>query len=375
MMISVFGSDMSSLEALYVQRCLDSQWIGFGKKVSEFERQFADSLGFDDMVMVDSGSNALFLAIKLLELPEDGEVILPSLTWISCANAVVLAGLKPVFADVDLRTMCLDPESVRSKINERSCAIMTVHFAGYPSDVNALKAFGLPVIEDSAHAVYSTRNGVPCGLMGDVGIFSFDAVKNLAVGEGGGIVSTHISVLEKARELRYCGIRKSGFESAMENSHVGHRWWEYELKTPFIKMLPTNIAASIGLAQLERRFVLQKRREQIWNYYLDQLAGVGDLILPIGAEDGNEHSFFTFVIATSHRDSLARYLLSRDIYTTLRYQPLNEYPVFGQTHVELANTKWISDSALSIPLHPRLSDMEMEAVVKSIVSYFRVNRT
>ena len=145
---------------------------------------------------------------------------------------------------------------------KKTSAIMVVHYAGLPVDMKPILELGFPVIEDAAHAIDSTYNGLPCGTIGDVGIFSFDAVKNLTVGEGGGITTKDPIKIERAKVMRYCGIGKSGFDSAVNNSNTKSRWWEYNIREPFIKMLPTNLAANIGLAQLNRIDTLQARRKR-----------------------------------------------------------------------------------------------------------------
>lgn len=370
-MISVFGSDFGDLEKTNVIECLESQWIGFGGKVTEFESAFSKSLGYPEMVMVDSGSNALYLALKLLDLPPKSEVLLPALTWISCANAVYLNNLTPVFVDVEIDSMNVSLRTISDSVSPKTSAIMVVHFAGLPVDVPSLTNLNLPIIEDCAHAVYSKYSGMPVGSMGDISIFSFDAVKNLAVGEGGGITAKDQSLINRARELRYCGIRKSGFEAATSLKSDEKLWWQYDLTEPFIKMLPTNIAGAIGLAQLERRHILQNRRELIWNYYSKELQGIGDLILPIESNKNDVHSFFTYVIRTNQRDELAQFLLKNGVYTTLRYEPLNLYEVFKQSTRRLSNTELIARTALSIPLHPRITESDMDKIVKLIKQFFQ----
>jgi aminotransferase len=370
-MISVFGSDIGDAEKNLVIECLDSQWIGCGKVVDQFESEFLEERNLKNFLMLDSGSNALYLAIKLLNLPKGSEVILPALTWISCANAITLAGLKPIFADVELQTMNVTAETISRVITKNTAAIMVVHFAGLPVDMDPILDFEIPIIEDAAHATYSSYKGASCGSLGTLGIYSFDSVKNLAVGEGGGITTKNEELAQKARALRYCGIKKSGFENAQGNQ--SSNWWEYELSEPFIKMLPTNISASIGLAQLRRQTELQSKRKKIWQRYQIGLNGISDLSLPAEASFDDQHSFFTFVIRTSRRTELAKFLLGQGIYTTLRYHALNHYADYNQLTVELEMTRILEETALSIPLHPRLSDDEVTYIIEKIREFFKVS--
>jgi aminotransferase len=369
-MISVFGSLVGDEEIANVVACMKSQWMGFGKNVDVFEKKYQEKFRLPSFAMVDSGSNALFMAVILLDLPLGSEVIVPSYTWVSCAQAVILAGHKPVFCDVDLRTMNVRAEDIRARISNKTAAVMVVHYAGLAVEMDAILALGYPVIEDAAHAVDSTYKGQPCGAIGDVGIFSYDAVKNLTVGEGGGITAREPAHIERAKVMRYCGIGKSGFDSAVSTAGGKARWWEYNIAESFIKMLPTNMAASIGIAQLDRIDALQARRKEIWDTYQCELATVPGLISPPEAVAGDRHSYFTYCIRVPRRDELAHYLLGEQIYTTLRYHPLHLNPLYRQQDVRLSNCEQLNQDALSIPIHPRMSDADVEKVVDRIRVFY-----
>ena len=369
-MISVFGSMVGAEEIERVAACMQSQWMGFGKNVEVFERRFAEKTGLGAFAMVDSGSNALYMAVRLLNLPAGSEIILPSFTWVSCAQAILLCGHVPVFCDVDLSTMNVRREDVEPHITPKTGAIMVVHYAGLAVDMEPIMALGLPVIEDAAHAVCSTCRGKPCGGIADVGIYSFDAVKNLTAGEGGGITAQDPIWIERAKVLRYCGIGKSGFDSAVSDAGKKARWWEYNIQQPFIKMLPTNIAASIATVQLDRIDALQARREKVWEIYQRELAAVAGVITPANALVGDKHSYFTYCIRVPRRDDLAHYLLEQGIYTTLRYHPLHLNSLYGQTGKRLANSETLNEDALSIPIHPRLTDVEVSLVIEKIRAFY-----
>jgi dTDP-4-amino-4,6-dideoxygalactose transaminase len=257
-------------------------------------------------------------------------------------------------------------EDIQARITDKTAAVMVVHYAGLAVDMDPILALGYPVIEDAAHAVDSTYKGKPCGAIGDIGIFSYDAVKNLTVGEGGGITAREPVRIERAKVMRYCGIGKSGFDSAVSTAGGKARWWEYNIQEPFIKMLPTNLAASIGLAQLDRIDSLQVRRKEIWDAYQRELSTVPSLITPPEAPTGDRHSYFTYCIRVPRRDELAHYLLSEQIYTTLRYHPLHLNPLYRQMDVRLPNCEQLNQDALSIPIHPRMSNEDVEKVVDRI---------
>jgi len=368
-MITVFGSDVGQEEIRNVVATMEQQWMGFGKLVGEFEESFKNKYDIANFLMVDSGSNALYMAVQLLDLPLGSEIIVPSFTWVSCAQAILLAGMKPVFCDVDLTTMNATAETISVKISSETKAIMIVHYAGLPVEMDAIRKLGLPVIEDAAHAVHSKYKGRQCGALTEVGIYSFDAVKNLTAGEGGGITTCNQEMIDRARMLRYCGIGKSGFDSAVSSAKGKNRWWEYNISEIFIKMLPTNMAAGIALAQLKKIDDLQSRRKRVWDTYQEEFSKTPWLIRPAEANPGDRHSYFTYCIRTPQRDEMAHYLLANDIYTTLRYHPLHMNSIYGQMDAKLENCELLNDDCLSIPLHPRLTDDDVEKIVSRIGSF------
>ena len=369
-MISVFGSQVGEKEIENVAACMREQWMGFGKKVDEFENKYEDKFGVP-LVMVDSGSNALYMAVTLLNLKPGSEIILPSYTWVACASSIIMAGHKPIFCDVDIKTMNVRKEDVAAKITKNTGAIMVVHYAGLPVEMDDILSLGFPVIEDAAHAVDSVYRNKPCGTIGDVGIFSYDAVKNFTVGEGGGLTAQAPENIARAKTLRYCGIGKSGFDSAISDAGERGRWWEYNIQEPYIKMLPTNLSAAIGLGQLEVIDALQSRRKIIWDNYQRELSDIPELVLPVEAKNGDRHSYFTYCIRGERRDSLAHYLLDNKIYTTLRYHPLHLNPIYNQLSESLPNTEQLNKDALSIPIHPRLTDSDQSKVITEIRKFYK----
>lgn len=367
-MISVFGSKVGEEEIANVASCMESQWMGFGKRVTEFEEKFSKHFQVPHFAMVDSGSNALYMACVLLNLPKGAEIILPSFTWVACAQAVIMAGHKPVFCDVDPVTFNVTAELIAPHITRGTGAIMVVHYAGKPVDMNPIMQLGFPVIEDAAHAVSSTYYGKPCGAIADVGIYSFDAVKNLTVGEGGGIATSTPDMIARARTLRYCGIGKAGFDAAANGQ--SNRWWEYNIQEPFIKMLPTNLAASIGIAQLDKINALQAYRKKIWDIYTSEFANLSWITCPPDAAPHERHSYFTYAIRVKDRDRFARYLYDKGIYTTLRYHPLHLNKLYG-CNTRLPNCEQLNEDTLSIPLHPNLTMEDVDYIIESIKEFGR----
>ena len=369
-MISVFGSKVGQEELDEIKTSIKNQWIGIGPKTELFEKQFSKRLELKDFLLLDSGSNALYLAIKLLNLQKGSEIILPAFTWISCATAIILNDCVPIFCDVDLETQNITAEAIAPLITKKTKAIMIVHYAGLPVNIIDIQTFGLPIIEDAAHAVDSKIGDKYCGNIGDVGIYSFDGVKNLAIGEAGGLTAQDPELIKRGRKLRYCGIEKSGFQA----SATKDRWWEYNVIDHMFKMIPDDISASIGLAQLKKLDEFQRYRKQIWNIYQEEFYDLNWLNIPIEPKPNEQHSYFTYfirlnTIGSGMRDSLAKYLYDNGIYTTLRYQPLHMISIYNSTHLKLRNSEILNDRGLNIPLHPNLSEKDIEYIVGKIKQF------
>ncbi|MBW4891790.1 DegT/DnrJ/EryC1/StrS family aminotransferase [Mucilaginibacter sp. HMF5004] len=369
-MIKVFGSKVGKEELEQVQDSIDNQWLGAGPKVKEFEYLFGLKINSPNYIMIDNASNGMFMAIQLLNLPVGSEIIIPTFTWISCAHAIRMCGCIPVFCDVDLQTQNVTAALIAPCITTKTKAIMVVHYAGLPVDMDPIMQFGLPVIEDAAHAADSLYKGKHCGTIGDMGVYSYDSMKNIAIGEGGGFTCVDKQVLQRASVMRGCGLATPAYAQAgVQNT----RWWEQEAEEVSIKMKVSDIAAGFGLAQLNKLVLLQAKRKQIWDTYQKELATVGDIILPTDApkDGGYKHSYFTFLIKTNSRDELSRYLYEHDIYTTLRFYPLHLMKIY-RTGKKLENAELLKETALNIPLHPDMDDDDVTKVIAIIKSFYNV---
>lgn len=365
-MINVFGSSVGKEEIGQISESINNQWMGMGPKTKEFEAKMSERYSPYDFLLTDSGSNSLYMALSLLDLPKGSEVIVPSFTWVACGQVVLLAGCKPVFCDVDIETQNVTADTIKACITDKTSAIMVVHYAGLSCEMDEIMELGYPVIEDAAHAVDTLYKGKRCGAIGDVGCFSFDAIKNIAIGEGGGVTSSNKGFMERARALRYCGIGKSGFEAS---THGKNRWWEYNIQEAYIKMNPSDIAAGIGLAQLSKLDQLQARRKEIWDIYQREFSNVDWITIPKEANEGDRHSYFTYFIRVNrNRDEFAKYLYDNDIYSTLRYHPLHMNPIYN-SNASLPNCEQLNEDGLNIPLHPGLSDNDIDKVVSIIKKY------
>jgi dTDP-4-amino-4,6-dideoxygalactose transaminase len=366
--IQVFGCSTADEECQAIREVLSTGWLGMGQKVSEFEQSFAQHGNLKNFLMVDSGSNALYLAVKLLSLPPESEVILPSFTWVACAHAVLMAGCKPRFCDVEIDTGNVSRATIEPCLTQKTAAIMVVHHAGYPVDLDPIIDLGFPVIEDAAHASDAWYKERLCGSIGTIGIYSFNSVKNISTGGGGGITIRSRELYERAHALRYSGIGQSGYEKS-KSAHFP--WWNYEMREPFIKMIPSDLHAAVAIEQLKKIDRLQSRREAIWRVYQEKFHTLSWLKLPPSVRPECRHGYFSFVIRTTkyNRDSLAQYLLERGIYTTVRYPPLHHFPMYQEEETVLPNTEILFAESLCLPLHPALSDDEVTYIVDQVVQY------
>jgi dTDP-4-amino-4,6-dideoxygalactose transaminase len=365
-MINVFGSRVSNRAVRYLKSSISNQWLGMGPNVRKFELEVQNRLGLRNFLLVDSGSNALYMAIYSLNLPPKSEIILPSFTWVSCAQSVLMAGHIPVFCDVDSNTYNVTIQTLQPHISKRTGAIMVVHYGGLPCEMDSIMSLGFPVIEDAAHAIDSYYNGRACGSIGDVGIYSFDAVKNLAMGEGGGITFKSDEAYQRARILRYSGIGKSGFEASTNGKS---RWWEYNIVEPFIKMNPSDIHAAVGLEQIESLDRNQSIRKSIWLKYQNAFKELNWLICPVDPPSYSKHSYFTYTVKLNlNRDLFAKYMYESGIYTTLRYHPLHLNKLYN-SKVKLKISEELNDTAISLPLHPNLSYNEIRYIINKVKSF------
>jgi aminotransferase len=202
--------------------------------------------------------------------------------------------------------------------------------------------------------------------MGKIGVFSFDAVKNLATPEGGGLTAETAELVDEARLLRYCGIGKSGFQASADKD----RWWEYKIVDFMPKFLPNDITASVALAQLQKLDGLQARRKRIWETYQKELRSLPWLLRPQDPAPNERHSYFTYFVRVGGgaRDRLAKELYAKSIYTTLRYHPLHMNPIYKST-ARLPNCERLNEEGLNLPLHPGLGPGDLDRIFSALRSF------
>jgi perosamine synthetase len=341
-------------------RVLRSGMVVQGPETAAFEAEFAELAGGRHCVAVNSGTSALLLALHTLDLKAGDEVIVPSFTFAATANAVALAGGTPVFADVDPDTFCLDPDAVAAAIGPKTVAIMPVHLYGHPAPMARISELaarhGLAIVEDAAQAHGATLGGVQVGALGDLACFSFYPTKNMHALEGGMIVTADAQV---ARRLRL--LRNQGMEQRYANEIVGYN----------VRL--TDVAAAIGRAQL-RKLPGWNEARRANAAKLD--AGLSDAPFELrtpAVADGATHVYhqYTVRVPGGLRDALQAHLTDRKIGSAVYYPiPVHRLPPFATASDEgLPNTIAAAAEVLSLPVHPSLTDADLDRVVAAVRSF------
>jgi len=336
-------------ERAAVDRVMASGMIAQGPEVAAFEEEFAEVVDGRRCIAVNSGTSALHLGLLAAGIGPGDEVIVPSFTFAATANSVALSGATPVFADIEPNHFCLDPEAVRAAIGPKTAAVMPVHLYGHPAAMNEINAIaeqnGLLVVEDAAQAHAAALHGRPTGALGEVAAFSFYPTKNMTTGEGGMIVTDDPAIERMARLLR-----NQGMEARYENEVVG------------FNARMTDINAAIGRVQLTKLAGWTEARRR----NAERLsAGITGAVTPPTA-DGVTHVFHQYTVRSGERDALAAHLTERGIGSGVYYPiPNHRLPSFGLT-LDLPETERAAREVLSLPVHPSLSDADIEAIIEAV---------
>lgn len=345
-----------------INEVLSSGFIAQGKKVEEFEREFANYINVDHAIAVANGTIALDVALKAVGIGSGDEVIVPDFTFISTANSILFQGAKPVFADVDDRTFTINPADVLKKITGRTKAIIGVHLFGHPFDMKAVKEIteehNLILIEDCAQAHGAEYEGRKVGSFGEISCFSFYATKNMTTGEGGMIVTNSDEIAKACRLLRNHG----------ESQKYYHTILGYNYRM-------TEIQAAIGLVQLKKLDGFNERR--IYNAeYFNGHINVRGLKLPCKRK-GVKHVYHQYAVTMNDdfplsRDEFMQYLKNKGIGCAIHYPlPIHEQPLYkrlGYTdeNVQCPVATELSKKILSLPIHPALTEKDLIYIVETI---------
>lgn len=339
-----------------VDRVLRSGMIAGGPEVAGFETEFAEHVDGRECVAVNSGTSALHMGLIAAGVKAGDEVIVPSFTFAATGNAVALAGATPVFADVNPQTFCLDPAAVEAAITPRTVGVMPVHLYGHPANMPALQAIAtkhnLMVFEDAAQAHDASLNGTPVGAFGEFGAFSFYPTKNMTSAEGGMVTA---NTPELARMVRL--LRNQGMERRYENEVVG------------FNTRMTDVHAAIGRVQLAKLPGWTKQRQANAAFLTQNLAGV---VTPVVADEATHvYHQYTIKVIDHDRDQFAIELANRGVGTGVYYPtPTHALPSFG-LDLDLPVTAEVASQVLSLPVHPSLSQTDLEQIALAVNSIAR----
>jgi dTDP-4-amino-4,6-dideoxygalactose transaminase len=370
----VFGNPLIGDEEISeVIDCLRSGWIGTGPKVERFERMLEAYIGVHHVRCVSSCTAALMLGIRLLEIGEGDEVLVPTMTFVASANAVLHAGATPVLVDSEPGTGLIDLDAVEASITERTRALMVVHLAGRPVDldrVNALRdGYGLAVIEDAAHAIGARWAGRQIGNHGNLTAFSFYATKNITTGEGGALATHDEQVAHQVERLALHGLSVGAWQRF---SDAGFK--HYECVAPGFKFNMTDMQAALGLHQLPRLDEWIEQRAELWQGY-DRLLEDLPLTRPADSVQGGVHARHLYQVLVSpeagiSRDDVLDGLHQAGIGSGVHYRAVHLHPYyrdrFGLRSEQFPVATDLSDRTLSLPLSPKVTEADQEDVAQAL---------
>ncbi len=351
-----------------------SGYFGLAAKVVEFEQRIASQIGAGAVVATNSGTSALHLALDALGIGRGDEVIVPSLTFVACFQAIAATGATPVACDVLSDSLLIDVQDARRRITPRTKAIMPVHYGGRPCDMDALLELARPsrlrVVEDAAHAFGSSHRGRRVGSFGDVACFSFDSIKNITCGEGGAVVCRDDRLAGLMRRKRLLGIERKGQTSTSWKE----RGWHFEVETLGFRYHMSAINAAIGIVQLRKLAAFVARRRAICARYDAALAEERGISLIPGGYDEIAPHIYVVRVLDGLRDALMNRLKERDIETGINYVPNHLHPFFRRPGIALPVTDRAYGEILTLPLHCELADADVDVVVDVIREFLRESR-
>jgi len=379
----IFGQPYIGKEEIEeVVKTLESGWIGTGPKVLRFEEMMKNYIGSQHAVALNSCTAALHLSMIASGIGEGDEVITTPMTFCATANAIRHAGAKPVFVDIDKNTLNIDPYKIEDAITEKTRAILPVHFAGRPCDLDFIseiaRRHNLKVVEDAAHALGAEYKGKKIGNFGEVTCFSFYVTKNITTIEGGMVTTNNSYIADRVKVLALHGMSKDAWK---RYSDEGYK--HYFVSEPGFKYNMTDVQASLGIHQLPRIDIWDKRREEIWKRYNEAFQDL-PLDLPSLVENKNEkHAKHLYIILpqleklNASRDKILQALEAEGIGTGVHYTALHLHPQYrrlGYKKGDFPNTEDIGDRTISIPFSHKLTDRDVEDVIKAvtkIMNYYK----
>mgnify|MGYP001441136072 CR=1 FL=1 len=373
--VPFFTPSLSNSDKKAVLDALNGKLLTNGPRLIKFENKFKKFVNSKYAVGVSNATAALHLSLKVLGVGKNDEVIVPDMTFVATANAVLLAGAKPVLADVEEDTMNISPESILSSLSNKTKAIMPVHFAGRSCNMTKImkiaKSHKLFIVEDCAHAIGTKFKNKHVGTFGDCGCFSFYPTKNITTLEGGMVISNNKKIARDTSIARNHGIT----HSLTERYSKGFPW-EYEIDEAGYNYRLDEIRATLGLSQLEKIQTMNKKRRNAFKYYNKFLKDIPGVSIP-SEVDLKNHACHLYVLRILKnefpisRNQFFKKLLSAGIRTTIHYKPLNKFSIYkklGLKRDNLKNSNKLYDEIISLPLYPDIQKQEQDFVINTISS-------
>ncbi|MCK9554465.1 DegT/DnrJ/EryC1/StrS family aminotransferase [bacterium] len=379
----VFGSPaIGKEELLEIQDSIKKRWIGTGPKVARFENDFAEYKGSPFAIALNSCTAALHLSMLASGVGPGDEVITTPMTFCATINAIIHSGATPVLADCDRKTMNIDPREIEKKITKKTKAVLIVHFAGRPCDMDPIvslcKKHNLTLIEDCAHAIESEYHGKKTGTFGQLGCFSFYVTKNIITGEGGMVITRNKEMASKIKVLALHGMSKDAWKRFADEGYK-----HYQVIYPGFKYNMMDIQAAMGIHQLKRIGLYWKKRKAIWERYNKELADL-PCYLPLDPEPRTKHAFHLYTPLINikklgkTRDWALHALTAENIGVGVHYIPVHLHPYYrkhyGWKKGSFPNAEWIGERTISLPLSPALTKDDVRDVCRAFKKVLKVKK-
>ncbi len=358
--VSTYISDKSIALATEV---LKSGYVSAGKYADEFEKELEKRLGFVDPVTVNSGTSALYLALAVAGVKPGDEVIIPAQTFIATGLSVLMHYAVPVFADIQYETANIDPDSIRQKITGKTKAVIPVHWAGYPCDLDEIndiaEEHGLAVIEDAAHALGAAYKGTPIGAVSRFTAFSFQAIKHLTTVDGGALCCRDSDDAYQARRRRWFDIDRENSKPSMLGERI------YDAENTGYKCHMNDLSAAIGLGNLDDFPLKLKRRVEIGDFYRKELRSVPGVQM-LEYKNDRECAYWLFTMLVESRIDFIRKLKEKGIPASVMHLRIDNNSVFGGTRPDLVNQEKFNEKQVSIPVHSGLTEDDVDLVINTV---------
>lgn len=372
--IKVSKSVLDNKEVKAVSRIiLQDGYLGMGEEVQKFEQELKKFFKTDrEVICVNSGTAALHLAVASVVKPGD-EVLIQSLTYVASFQAISGAGAVPVACEINPGTMTIDLKDAENKLTPKTKAIMPVHYASDPGDLKEVYKFAkihnLRVIEDAAHAFGTIYDKKLIGSFGDIVCFSFDGIKNITCGEGGAVVTADKEVIQYIRDARLLGVYKD-----TERRYGGNRTWEPDVKHQGYRYHMSNISAAIGRVQLQKFSSFKKARQNLAKRYIILLKNIQGLDIFEKDYSNIVPHIFPIKVIGGRRDELKKYLNDNNIECGIHYYPNHLLSYYLKPGVELSVTEKVYRQILTLPLHPGITKIQQDKIVKLVKNFLNKNK-